>query len=364
MAEKNRYNFVDRNLLSGWSEDGVHVQLMNPFTGEEEENAEIGNLYQTDIEFPHNLLEEFVSSMDDIFPLFLKDMKEDDFSFLYDDNMTGRSSLLFQLKRADIYIRAVMSEGSLLSDLLEDNDEDDSEKTGLSEKVVCSIKGFYLLGKMSSIFDDSFLLMRFDPVLLHAPEGSSFILGPSPMNIMNPFFERRHPEENEVNEYLLSGACLIMPLSPSTALCLYDHDIYKVRKRGGRCLLTPQDVNVLNMIQLYNGGRNYGYVHKGGWNIEYEEIERAVDHSQVTCSPYNDSYPFNTELSCLFIQADVEEHFSFFYDKPVPAFVKDMQKYNDEFNNRVNASDADYEKERRRRFVYAYNYLFEDTIEE
>ncbi len=364
MTEKYRYHFVDSNLVSGWSDDGVHVSWLNPFREEEDESAEIGNLFWTYIGTPEKLLEDFISSMPNLFSFFLGKMKEGDFDFFFEDEITGRASLLYQLKSADSYIRTSFEERERLIDLFENDDEVESDSTKISEEAALEIKSHYLLFIFSKIFENSIFLMRLDPVLLHAPEGSSFILGSSPMNIINPFFSERHPEGFVGYEEELRGACLIMPLSPSWALCLYDPNIYKFRRKSGKCLLTDHDVDVLNMIQIYNGGTEYGFVYKGCGDIVRNSVCRTEDTSRLKNSRHFDSYPFSTDLSVCFVKAEAEDNFSSYYDEPVSPFVEEMEKYNVSFNFRLAAEDSDYRKESHRRFVYAYNYLFENQIEE
>ncbi len=364
MTEKYRYHFVDSNLVSGWSDDGGHVSWVNPFNEEEDECAEIASLFWTYIDTPEKLLEDFISSMQNLFSSYLRDMKEGDFDFFFQDEIPGRASLLYQLKRADSYMRTSVEERGRLIDLLENDDEEEGDSTKISEEAALNIKSHYLLFIFSKIFEKSIFLMRLDPVLLHAPEGSSFILGSSPMNIINPFFSGRHPEGNEGYEEELRGACLIMPLNPAVALCLYDPNIYKFRRKGGKCLLTEHDVDVLNMIQIYNGGTEYGFVYKGCGDIVRNSICRTGDTARLKISQHDDSYPFSTELSVCLVKAEAEDNFSSYYDEPVSPFVEEMEKYNVTFNFRLAAEESDYRKESHRRFVFAYNYLFEDKIEE
>lgn len=364
MTEKYSYQFVDSNLMAGWSDDGTHVSWMNPFTGEETPGAEIENLFRTLIEKPDEITEDFISTLNRIFFYYLRDMRNGDFDFFFKEETSGRASLLYQFRRADDYIRSSASERKRLYDLLENDDEDGSGRPEISEENALKIKSHYISLMPTRIFEQSLLLLRLDPVLLHAPEGNSFILGPCPMNIINPYFSGRHPEGSEGYEEELCGACLIMPVTPTTAFCLYDPDIYRFRKKGGKCMLTPHDVDVLNMIQIYNGGKDYGFVYKGDGDNLRSAIGRLGNHDDWKNYEESDSYPFATDLSLCLVKAGAEENFSSYYDDPYAKFVQEMQKYDQDSFARKLTPEYDYGKERHRRFVFAHNYLFEHEIEE
>ena len=129
-------------------------------------------------------------------------------------------------------------------------------------------------------------------------------------------------------------------------------------------MLTPHDVEVLNMIQIYNGGKDCGFVYKGGEDIVSSTIESMSGHPEWENKEEADSYPFPTDLSICLIKAEPEENFSLYYDDPSAKFVQEMNKYDqDKFSLKLEPN-YDYEKEKHRRFVFAYNFLFENEIEE
>lgn len=362
MAEMHKYYFVDSNLVSQWSDDGVHVSWLDPMSGEAEEKAEIGSLFWSRIGEDEQM-DDFISSLDSLFSSYLECIKKENFNFFFTENNSGRGTLLFQMYRSDSYLREEIPEKDNPGDFVH-------SAISLTPEVVEQIiercllnKVYHFLKLFTSLFDDALLLLRLEPVLLHAPEGSSFILGSKAMNIINPFLGSRHPSTEEESTTDLYGACLVMPVSPSDALCLYDPVIYKLRKKGGKCVLTSHDVDILNKVQIYNGEDRCGYVYKGDGSAVKELISSFEDTVECDNDFDNDCYPFDTELSCLQILLEAEENFSSYYERPVSKFVEEMKEFNIGYKKRIHAPGDDREKEMHRRYVHAHNLLFKNQIE-
>ncbi len=88
------------------------------------------------------------------------------------------------------------------------------------------------------------------PILLEAPEGSSFILGCTPLVVMNFF---AFSEKGLDTSFCENGAVIFIPLSPKYALSLYDSFVYKPKKTSGRILLTEDELFDINrFICLFN----------------------------------------------------------------------------------------------------------------
>ncbi len=88
------------------------------------------------------------------------------------------------------------------------------------------------------------------PILLEAPQGSSFILGCTPLVVMNFY---AFSEEGLDTSFCENGAVIFIPLSPKYALSLYDSFVYKPKKTSGRILLTNDELFDINrFICLFN----------------------------------------------------------------------------------------------------------------
>ena len=366
-SRKSLFHYVPSSLVSAWSDNGVTVSWSNPFEERYTGAAETDQLYRAKVSI---LEENFISNVEEAdisFAQQLDRFRNGDFDFLYDEDNSVRVNLLFLMKRSDRYIFGNMSETDAfhLVDLT-DKCKGSSFQTRL--KNAYSIMRFVLLMKeFASSVADEILMLRFDSVLLPVPEGSSFILGASPMNMINPFFSHRHPQYEEGEEYDLSGACFILPLSPSLSLCLYDSDIYRLKRKNGEAVLSPHDVEILNMIQIYNGGKDDGFVYKGDRGSIVDTILRfgGIGVRDIRENRgEKDSYPFDTDLSFLQVKAEAEEKFSSFRSNPVDRFVSDSEKYRKEIIERISDDPAAYKEEMHKRYVYARDYLFESPESE
>lgn len=86
--------------------------------------------------------------------------------------------------------------------------------------------------------------------LLAAPRDRSFITSDHPAVAMNPFAYKADPNRRHVG-FSKAGFQLLLPLSPEVAVIFYDPKVYKVGRRGERCVtVSPDDVELLNSLQV------------------------------------------------------------------------------------------------------------------
>ena len=361
-SRKSLLHYVPSSLVSAFSDDGVTVSWSNPFEERYTGTAEIDQLYRAKVSV---LDESFIRNVEDAdigFGQQLDRLRKGDFGFLYDEDNSVRVNLLFLMKRTDRYLFGNMSDAEAfhLVDLA-GMCKGSSFHTRLNN-AYCIMRSMLLTKEFGSAVTDEMLMLRFDAVLLHAPEGSSFILGASPMNLINPFFSHRHPQYEDGEEYDLAGACFVLPLSPSLSLCLYDSDIYRLKRKNGVAVLSPGDVGILNMIQIYNGGNENGFVYRGDKGSIVDTILRfgGIGVRDIRKKRgENDCYPFDTDLSFLLVKAESEEKFSSLKSNPVDSFVSDSEKYRKGFVERIARDPSSLKKEMHDRYVYACDYLFE-----
>ncbi len=115
--------------------------------------------------------------------------------------------------------------------------------------------------KVSEVSDEiteseikTLLSLDLSVVFLEAPESSSFVLSENPFcpgNLLSP-----DSFTGTEMRYFLCGTFYILPLTPKRALCIYDDYVYKLRKKDGRIVLNPDDMETLNRYFM-SGGTKY-----------------------------------------------------------------------------------------------------------
>ena len=82
--------------------------------------------------------------------------------------------------------------------------------------------------------------------LLKAPDNRAFILGDNPVVLFNPLLSEEDPAT--ASDFTANGACVVLPISPSYALFLYDESIYSVPQENVT-ELTEDDWFRINIAQ-------------------------------------------------------------------------------------------------------------------
>ena len=188
MSDNEKYFFVSRALISEWSEDGESVAWCNPAQNKRRNNFPLDDIYYFD--YPSIPKKEDVLRLQRYMKLTLSALKGGNAGFLRSDSVAGREAVLFQYMRTPLYQKLDFAHypgGNPLSILNGHRGNDfflmekdyNLSRGFLEEKVLCDNSEYAL-----HLFD-------LKPVLLNAPEGKSFIVGASPVNVLNPYFEKR-----------------------------------------------------------------------------------------------------------------------------------------------------------------------------
>ncbi len=114
---------------------------------------------------------------------------------------------------------------------------------------------FYFLFKIASESIYVIADLRID--ILTAPSECYFIIGEHPVIVLNPIlYEKQWMSGKE--SIASKGAIVILPISDRKALILYDHEMYRLKKRNGQIEISDNDIELLNYCQfLYSSNCIY-----------------------------------------------------------------------------------------------------------
>jgi hypothetical protein len=111
-----------------------------------------------------------------------------------------------------------------------------------------------------------------------------FILSDNPVVLQNQWAERAKVFSHILGKTGLAvrGLLIYMPLSPTTMICLYDSDVYRVGGRNSSVRASKKDVRNLNKLQAVNAQQNL-YFEKGslGENVLKELARIREGHPDV-----------------------------------------------------------------------------------
>lgn len=347
MAEVSfRDIYVNHDLLSAWSSDGVNVDWYNPVDRVSTQKTKIESLYyfdfkggfrsfsvmqieRTDINFRHVL--SFLRDGDNMLV-----RKRGDF--------VARNAFLFQYLRTPNFFKEDYSKcmGRKTLPFLS-RFKGRSYFTDVEEDFVV-LKGH--LAAMSDFALTSALeSMDLEAALLHAPEGKSFVVGPNPVSTFNPFFEKRFAvTKMDDKAYDLYGSVMILPVSPSLSVMLYDDSIYSLSSPDN-IVLSPEDVDLLNVAQIYNADIDGGVVYSG---LDTSYLDSLRD--KLADTPYREAYAWFTPerypvpmlLSVMSINEEAQKNLVKYAKAPLREHVKKVRAFSSSAH--ANRRDGDNPK--------------------
>lgn len=219
LAEKYKHYYVPQSLVKNWSKDGKHAQWFEPMTQRIIPNGGIGRYFHSNLVDISETTEETLSRINLYFENLIHSFLNGDTGWLKSDPfISAREILMFQLLQTP---NAVFSPTSLfpafsssMELLFNSVIKKDAEEKRRTEEVKGALTQMMIYG-----ID----LLDMEAVILAAPENRSFILGSSPVTLINPYFSSSKLEKYlGLQTFELWGSVIVLPLSPEKALCIYD----------------------------------------------------------------------------------------------------------------------------------------------
>lgn len=278
MADKENQHYVPQYYFRFFSNNGKSISLINKSTGKLVTTASIKGQASKSYFYGDKVVEDSITKLESCFLAPLKKLKDcKSFASLDDSEVILiLQSIMFQRSRtlATRLDRRDQSQhiANLFLEIAINNCEDlsDEIKQQLRESttVVPDAKEFQKIEIIESVSNAHFLF-DLGRAILKNRTNKPFIFGDAPVVFSNPF------QQNICSRGVLGmrnpGLIIFFPLSPRTAIFLYDRNVYKVKpnKNGNIDVRHAKDIDQLNSLQLHSAAsaayfddiENANYVH-------------------------------------------------------------------------------------------------------
>ena len=336
MPEKWNYYYVSPYLTKGWSDDGESVWWCNPQLGEDGREEPIDSLYNIAIPPIREGRMKIIEANEKLFGLLIDKLRAGDKTTVDLTDTEDRNAVLYQYLRALSAFKLGYARymGSRVLDLMNEYKGLDyytviepSLNTIADHATDTALSEYYALPAMD-------LKSR----MLYAPEGRHFVVGATPVNVINPYFEKRFVKFPNTDKYfILKGTIMILPVSSTSSLCFYDGDIYDFPEGEEKTVLSEGDMDILNKLQIFTSEIDGGIVYKDG---DEEYIRKLTkDFPQ---RPYRtgyewlraDRYPFWTNLSVLKIKDGAAKNLQKNLKSPIRPYSEKIKEYDSDWEER------------------------------
>ena len=340
--DKYKGYYVNRDIIRGWSEDGKSVMWCNPVKGEEGKSVDVESLYYLELSYFPEDTADLIEKIEEYSRALITELRSGEKTKLDMVDTDQREPFFFE------YLRALSS-----------------FKTGYARymgekvlKLMNEYKGldYYTVIEpaLTTVIDNLQNSAEYGPLfslpiidlksrILYAPEGKSFIVGATPINVINPYFEKKFVKySNEDRPTVLKGTIMILPLSPEKSVCLYDSAIYEFKEEDeAKTVISEGDVDLLNRLQIFTSEIDGGVVYSG----DMERYIRKLTQSFAS-KPYRtgyewlraDKYPFETMLSVLKVKDEARKELSRNVKEPLRPITVAVKEYDEERKRRTGKS--------------------------
>ncbi len=323
--------YVNYDLLRGWSEDGVHVDWYNPVDGESERGKEIESLYYFEFQAGFKSFAAMqIARCDHNFRIVLDALRNGDNMLLREKgDLVARNAFLFQYLRTPNFFKEDYAKcmGRRALSFL-------SSYKGRDYFTVVENDFEVLKGHLSAMPDIAMTAamesLDLEAALLHAPEGKKFVLGCNPVSTFNPFFEKRFATTKmDDKAYDIYGSVMVLPVSPDVSIMLYDSSVYSLSSY----VLTQDDVDLLNIAQVYNSDIDGGVVYS---SVDTSYLDALKD--RLSDLPFRDGfcwftperYPISMLLSVMSVKDEAKKNLAKYAKSPLRKHVRKVREYKEE----------------------------------
>lgn len=247
-----RQHYIPRFLLKEFSPDSKHEKI-NIYLLKQNKFISYAKLYnqacQDYLYGEDQFLEKVYSQIEDKVSPLLRKINCNGLDLTNEEKAWIQTFVLFQNFRTP---EAGLKIQDVTNGLL-------NEVPQLAKKYGDNIHGFpndfYFLFKLASENIYTIADLRID--VLIAPPECYFIIGEHPVIVLNPIlYEKKWVSSKE--SISSKGAIVLLPISDRKALILYDHEMYRLKRRNGQILISDADIELLNYCQfLYSSNCIY-----------------------------------------------------------------------------------------------------------
>ncbi len=354
MTEKFKDYFVSQTLTKAWMNSDGKVSSYSPI----KEKTTTGNptrFYHRNLLDESDILPSVLDNLDRQFNTLTNHFKTGDYKHLFAPSIGIYSSILLQYERTPFYKGIHETFGEKLGNLANSTFLNGGYNWRKQKENGEKEDAEFLLNKIGTIYYEEMFIYDLERVYLHAPEGTTFLLGPNPMNLVNPLMEEKYIPYDK-NRYELYGTMIIWPITPTIAVCLYDYSSYVIRQKKGVVELTKNDVDLINRVQIYNSKFSDDFVYAGDNEKTVKKLKKKQESRLWLSYNDEDKYPFSVDFSFVGIKADIYSNYAAIEEDPRREFVRDIQAFDDE--NLRGASENDLPQILPRRFAFANDKIF------
>jgi hypothetical protein len=273
MAKKQHY--VPRLLLRNFSTDTDH-NFINIYHVKKVCSIHNGALYeQASVKYLYGIdqkLEETFAKVESRFSLTLKKLIECDLNFTADERANIIVFVILQMLRTPSIVKEKTNAMNLFIKVLASYNpalKDELDNINIKLKNPYQMLFNIAIELFHTIIDLSIGILNNNTDI-------PFLIGEQPVVILNPFLQMKNWPESKLG-IGNKGAMLILPLSPSKTLCLFDRQRYRFTNLKKVIDLNEQDVKLLNKCQFMKT-ENCIYYNK---NISLEYLRKnALDTAE------------------------------------------------------------------------------------